>query len=497
MNQRAYEAGKAAYRRGDIQGAVEALSQAKQDGEVSGAVDHLLGNCLMKLGRFADAAAAYGHALEDASYGNSGALACNRGRALLAAGHLQEAIESLTLATKDSTYATPYKANVALGNAQLKAGNLREAGVAFRNAAIDETNPDPSGSLRSLGSCFMQMGRPIDAVEAYRTALDFTSPLSDQNQIYADLGLAYVASNRMAEAVDAFNHATADGQLVLSSEAQTAYDAARRATMTSSNSPSDTNAMLAAAGYGTGSFDPLDPLGESGEFMPSPDDTGFFSISEREIVEQDRRDRRAKRKHRGLRRFLTFLLILLIFAGVAGYAYYSGFGWPTQEAVAEGIFQTKADGGDIADYLAGTVSEDAARQYSSILPSSLSGVKVNGVDRSMNESTVMATATLAAGGEQSYRIQMVRDGIGWKVADIEVMYPSQGGTDATLEDAETEAQADAETEAQADAEAEVPAETTPTDEAPAEEAPLEGEGVEGEAAEAEYVEGESGEDTAE
>lgn len=477
MNQQAYEAGKAAYRQGDIQGAVEALSQAKGEGEVSGAVDHLLGNCLMKLGRYADAAAAYGAALEDTSYGNSGALACNRGRALLAAGHLQEAIESLTLATKDSTYATPYKANVALGNAQLKAGNLREAGVAFRNAAIDETNPDPSGSLRSLGSCFMQMGRPIDAVEAYRTALDFTSPLSSQNQIYADLGMAYVASNRMAEAVDAFAHATADGELVLSSEAQTAYDAARRATVGSTGgSPSDTDAMLAAAGYGTGSFDPLDPLGESGEFMPSPEDTGFFSISEKEIVEQDRKNR--KRKHSGVRRFFTFLFILLLLAGIAGYAYYSGFGWPTQESVANGLFEAKAEGADISEYLAPSVSEEAGRQFESVLPSALSSVKVNAVERSMSESKVMATATLAAGGEQSYTIDMVRDGIGWKVANVSATYPSLGGADATLESEEsTEATTTTTTEPeQAPAEegsTDAAAEEDPAEEASAEEAPAE------------------------
>ncbi len=47
----------------------------------------------------------------------------------------------------------------------------------------------------------MGLNRPVDAVEAYRTALDFANPLDNSNKIYADLGLAYVAANRMAEAL--------------------------------------------------------------------------------------------------------------------------------------------------------------------------------------------------------------------------------------------------------------------------------------------------------
>lgn len=229
MNQQAYEAGKNAYKQGDLATAVAQLTAAKAPGEVSGTIDHLLGNCLMKLGRFAEAANSYADALRDVNYGHSGALACNRGRALIAAGKPQEAIASLTLAVKDEDYATPYKAYTALGNAYMRVGNVRDAGVAYRNAAIDEKNPDPSSALRSLGGCFMQMGRAVDAVEAYRTALDFSSPQNSQNAIYGDLGLAYVAANRMTEAVDAFNRATADGSYTLRPEAQAAYDAAKKA----------------------------------------------------------------------------------------------------------------------------------------------------------------------------------------------------------------------------------------------------------------------------
>jgi len=89
-------------------------------------------------------------------------------------------------------------------------------------------------------------------------------------------GLAYVASNRMSEAVDAFSHATSDGTYRLSPEAQASFDAARKAVaQLAAKRPSETDALLAAAGYG-GTYDPLDPTGESGELIPSADEHGLL-----------------------------------------------------------------------------------------------------------------------------------------------------------------------------------------------------------------------------
>lgn len=437
MNQQAFDAGRDAYRQGDLVSAVRWLEQAKMPGEVSGRIDHLLGNCLMKLGNFDQAAIAYGDALGDASYGHAGALATNRGRALLAAGKPQEAVASLVMATKDSEYATPYKAYIALGNAYSQIGDYREAGVAYRNAAIDENNPDPSGALRSLGGCFMKMNRAVDAVEAYRTALDFSTPLESQNAIYEDLGMAYAAANRWSEAVDSFGHATEDGTHALSAEGSAALAAAKAAMNSTSGSTGSTDAFLAAAGYGTGA-DPLDPLGKSGEFIPSAEDTGFFDISEQEMAQIDMDNRSIKRKHghSGLRGFLIFLLFVLLIAGAAVYAYYSGYGWPLQEQVVEDLFTTNAAGSSITEYLADSLSEQEAMDIDAVLPDGATGVTVSGVDRSMTESSVLVTATLSAGGEQSYRVSLVRDGLGWKVDGVTVEYPALDGAEATIDTGE-------------------------------------------------------------
>ena len=422
MNQQAFELGKSAYDQGDWFVAISQFDVAKAPGEVNDQIDHLLGNAYMKLGQFDSAASAYKSALADASYGKVGALSTNQGRALLAAGRVQEAIAALTNAVQDASYATPYKAQLALGSAYEKIGDIRNAGIAYRNAAVDEKNPNPSSALCSLGACFMGLNRPVDAVEAYRTALDFANPLDNSNKIYADLGLAYVAANRMSEAVDAFTHATADGSFVLSNQQQSAFDAARKAiTAMTSGKPSETDAFLQAAGYGA--YDPRDPTGMSGELIPSAEDTGFFQITEQEIIEQDKKDKKIRRKHRhtGLKVFITILILLV---GGTGYAYYRGYGWPTQQSVVQDIFNAKAQGTDIGRYVSSSVSSTTLQQISNSLPTS-STVTINGVDQSMTHSTVNASVSLSNGGNVDYTIELVRDGIGWKVASVTTSYVSQ------------------------------------------------------------------------
>lgn len=433
MNHQAYEAGRLAYQNSDWLGAVTQLAGALAPGEVSGEVEHLLGNAYMKLGQYDAAARAYEGALADAAYGKRGALECNRGRALLAASRPQDAVQALTSAVSDTDYATPYKAYLALGSAYEQLGDVRKAGMAYRSAAIDEANPAPSVALSNLGSCFMRLGRAVDAVEAYRTALDFTTPLESQNKIWCDLGLAYVAANRMGEAVDAFAHATADGTYQLSPEAQASYDAARKAMAAlADRRPSETDALLAAAGYGT--YDPLDPTGASGELMPSPEDTGFFSVNEEDLMEADKKERKVRRKHRhtGLKVFITILVLLVLVVGAGVAAYVRGYGWPTQEAVAERLFSAKADGVDIAEYMVSGTSDTVLQETLDVLPTGAS-IQVNACDRSMSESTVHLTATLTGGGEMDYTITMVRDGIGWKVSGVTPEYRSQdlSGTTST------------------------------------------------------------------
>ncbi len=440
MDSQAFEAGRSAYQNGDFATAQALLARAKGPGEVNGAADHLRGNALMRLGLYNDAAQAYGDALADESYGKVGALSTNRGRAYLAAGQPDAAVASLTQALSDPTYPTPYKAQAALGEAYERLGQPREAGAAWRNAAIDESNPNPSLALAKLGGCFMQLGRPMDAVEAYRTALDFSAPQADQNAIHAELGEAYVQANRLTEAADAFSQAMADGTYQLTPNQQAAYAAAANAMRAlGAAGRSETDAMLAAAGYGqpgTGSLDPLDPLGSSGEFIPSPEDTGFFEVSEQDIVENAKKQAKVQRKnkHTGLKVFIAILVIVGVIAACGVGLYMAGYGWPMQEDVVTGLFSAEDSGQDPSTYLASGLSDDQIASIEAIIPSGAT-VQIDGVDRTTTTSTVTLTATLAEGGTQNYIVTLVRDGLGWKVSDVQLSFDSllSGGDAATTD----------------------------------------------------------------
>lgn len=431
MDQQAFQAGKAAYQKGDYATAQALLAAAVSPDEVCGACDHMRGNALMQMGMFAEAADAYGKALEDTSYGRVGALSANRGRALMAAGQDAMAEVALEQALADPAYENKYKANTALGSLRRKQGNPRGAGAAYRAAAIDEHNPDPAPALVALGQCLLELGRPVDAVEALRTALDFSGTPGSQAAIYAQLGEAFVAGSRMQEALDAFNHATADGSYQLTAQQQAAYTAARNAAAALGRSQGGTDAFLAEAGYGPAdAVDPLDPLGKSGEFIPSPEDTGFFSISEQDIVAADKKQSKKKKKGGGAKVLVIILILLILIAAGAGFAYYKGFGWPTQEDVVSDLFYAKSDGTDMGAYIAGSVSSDERTAIETILPAGAQ-IQITGVDRSMTESTVSLTATLSQGGTQDYLVSLVRDGLGWKVSNVQLSFQSLTSGDST------------------------------------------------------------------
>ena len=157
------------------------------------------------------------------------------------------------------------------------------------------------------------------------------------------------------------------------------------------------------------------------------------------------------------------LLVAIFTATAPSYAYYSGYGWPLQESVVEDLFTTNASGGDISGLLSDSLSEEDKMRIQAALPSGATGVTVEGVDRSMTESKALVTATLSAGGEQSYQVSLVRDGIGWKVSNVTVEYPALDGGVATIDNgtalpAETPAAEATEQPVEAPAETEATAE---------------------------------------
>lgn len=423
MNIQALEQARNAYRTGDFASAAQLFAAAKDPSELAGEADHLRGNSLMRLGRYAEAVEAYGAALQDGAYGKRGALLTNQGKALVASGDIRSAVSAFSAATKDASYATPYKAYLGLGDALKKLGNLTEAGVAYRQAAIDGANPAPAGALANLGDCFVALQRPEDAIESYRTALDFAGPRDDTRAISAGLGQAYVAANRFSDAVDAFGTATVDGIYQLTPEQADAYERARDTLSASSAMVATTNA------YST-DIDPLDPLGQSGSFMPDPSDTGFFTLSEQEMVQQDRVETkvRRKRRHTGLKVFIALLVVLLIAGGGAAFAYTRGFGFPSQQDVLTGLFQAATDGSDASEYLASGLDESQKSIITASIPLDATPT-IEGMDAGMSEATATVKVALKNGGDMTYEVGFVREGLGWAVSSVSTDFNTETSTD--------------------------------------------------------------------
>ncbi len=471
MNAQVLEQARNAYRVGDFAAAAQLFAAAKEESEICGEVDHLRGNSLMRLGRYVEAASAYGSALLDGAYGKRGALLTNQGKALVASGDLAGAVSSFSAATQDasyatpykaylglggaleklgnlteagvayrqaaidgtnpapagalaSSYATPYKAYLGLGGALEKLGNLTEAGVAYRQAAIDGTNPAPAGALASLGACFVALHRPEYAIESYRTALDFVGPRDDVSAINAGLGCAYVAANRFSDGLDAFTAATADGVYQLTADQAAARDHAHDALSASA-------AMAPATGALETGVDPLDPLGQSGNFMPDPSDTGFFTLSESEMVQQDRAEAKVRRKHRhvGLKVFIVILLIVIIAGGGLAFAYTRGFGYPSQQDTLTNLFEAASDGADATEFLASGLDESQRSVIVASIPQD-STATIEGMDTGMSETKATVKVALKQGGEMTYEVDFVREGLGWVVSSIVTDFNVSGNVGA-------------------------------------------------------------------
>lgn len=423
MNSQLIQQGRAAYRAGDYSAAAQMLGAAKTPSEIMGEADHLRGNALMHLGMYAEAAEAYAAALNDGTYGKRGALLTNRGKALAAVGDYVTAAQAFSAATQDASYATPFKAYLGLGNALFQSGDYANAGTAFRQAAIDGANPAPAAALGDLGRCFIKLGRPADAVETYRTAIDFAGPRDDTRALNAGMGQALSAAGRPSDALDAFNAATADGIYRLTPEQ--ADELARVHDSLAALSAQTAMATAPAPAMDAPAVDPLDPTGATGQFMPDPSDTGFFTLSESEMVQQDRKEAKVRRRHRhtGLKVFLVLLLLIVIAAGGLGFAYTRGLGFPSQESVVTDLFQAAGDG-DTAkaeSCLASSLSEDAKSMIISSIPQGAT-VSIEGMDQSMTETTAKVKASLSKGGEQEYTVKFVRSDnhIGWAVSSLDI-----------------------------------------------------------------------------
>ena len=450
MNNELFQQAKTAANSRDYNRALELYNMCLQDeanplapGE-AGLIYHQIGNCLTKLKSYYEAIQAYSKSTEDTAYDAVGVVNCNLGMAYAALRDWPNAIKHFEIAVSDRAYPTPYKAYTAMGNALLKQGKSAVAGVAFREAALDEANPDPTKALLNLGVCFMALNRPADAIASYESALQFDMAPDMRNKMYASLGQAYVALGQMEQAVDYFERALEDKTYFLSASASVDY---QRAVAAVSQGNADTTQSIPALVDTSG----LDVVGEDGLPTAEPEpyvvdehavsdeyyfadqyekqgdyattsEERFFNSTDQELEQWSKGVVKMERKRRGvgLKIFLVIVLLLLVAAAAGLVLYMQGFGYPTQEATVEQLFDNPASE---SNYANGITSDDITEMSKLIADGST--ITIDGVDKSMSSSTAYVTATTSQGGDITYEVSLVRDMIGWKVSNLELYFASQ------------------------------------------------------------------------
>jgi len=403
----------------------------------AGLLYHRIGNCLIKMRQFKEAAASYQKALQDADYQEKTSIHVNLATTLNGIGKYPEAISYFNKALTDDDYPTPYRAYMGLGTAYTKLGKHIEAGTAFRSAALDESNPNPVKALMSLGGAFSALERPHDAIEAYLAILDFKVTGASLNTTLERLGQAYVAAGRYKDALDTFEDVLSQERFSLSQEAYEDYQKARMALGFSNKNYGDDGyeeklpdlIVQEADSY---SFYPTDGLNESRGYgagnVPHPGDTGFFTATDDELMATGKRQLKRERKlrHTGLKIFVSILVILLLALGTCVFAYTQGFGIPSQDKVIQDFFTAYAADESIEKYWLFEKDEDKAalnRWLDGVARSS--DITVVGLDSNMTSSLATVDVKLPDGGVVHYRVHMARDFISWKIVGIELVFASE------------------------------------------------------------------------
>jgi tetratricopeptide (TPR) repeat protein len=410
----------------------------------TGLVYHRLGNCLVKVDRYEEATHVYRRSLQDPSYSEQGSIHVNLGTALSALGRYEESIEEFQAALADQDYFAPYRAWMGMGNALTKLGRIVEAGTAYRTAALDPQNTNPVKALMNLGASFSALDRPLDAVEAYLAILDFRVTGNTLNRTYERLGSAWFAAGRHAEALEAFTDAQLSGNYELSERSAAQMEYARLSLTSGTMEAIDGSEAIDEALLentspakleDSSSLPALDVensgLLSFGTDSKSESDVDFFTATDDQLIkvgkDQIRQERRLR--HTWLKVALGVIVALVLALVIFIVAFARGFGVPSQKSVVNGFFNAWSQGGEITDYWVAVDNETSAAALSRVLESvaevNSSKIVIISIDSTMTVSTVLISAQLPEKGIVHYQISMVREGTGWKINGIEMVFASQ------------------------------------------------------------------------
>jgi tetratricopeptide (TPR) repeat protein len=446
VDQAHFAAGEAAYEAGDFDAAAREYLAAVfgTPATGSGRAYHQAGNALVKLKRYDDAATVYAKALDDSSYDLYAVVAGNLGAALSAAGRHAEALTSFDTALADPAYPTAYKALQGRAGALYELERYSDAATAYREAAWADGNPDPGRALNNLGLTFMALGKPQDAVEAFKAAIGVDG-YSSKGRASSNLAQAYVEMGFFEEAVREFENARDRHGYVLAGDALAVYEkacvAARGDATAEIAPPIEPPEVETIEGWATGELSSLTSLPDEEGAAPDEEKPGpdagdedvalFFSKSEAQMRVEDRDAKKSERRAartpaRIAVRVLIVLAIVVVVVGGSGGLIYLGYGYPTQEQTVTSLMNAYRSGTPYSDFWVAVPQTDVKQEMRQ-LPARFSSFSIQGVDRSALKSTARVVVKLDTGSPLVYDIQLVREGVGWKVDGISNAWSSTGG----------------------------------------------------------------------
>ena len=215
-----------------------------------------------------------------------------------------------------------------------------------------------------------------------------------------------------SDALDAFTAAAADGVYQLTADrccSRSAHDAL-----------SASAAMMPATdAFGT-AVDPLDPLDNPAQLrarsvrhriLPRFPSTRWSS----RIAET--KGSPPKRRHLGLRISSSILLILVVAGGGLAFAYTRGFGFPTQQDTLTKLFEAASP--PMPQPMSSWPPASTIASVRSSWPSHPQGRHRDnrGAWTPASESKATVKVALKQGGEMTYEVDFVREGLGWVLLD--------------------------------------------------------------------------------
>ena len=166
---------------------------------------------------------------------------------------------------------------------------------------------------------------------------------------------------------------------------------------------------------------------ESAEtYMPSPENTAFFDVSEQEINKGARQGKREKRKARGcgLKIAIFLVIVCILIAAAACAAYVLGYGYPLQETVTEQFFSAVQNNEDTSKYWADDVDKSTREAQISSLEG-LQSYEVEAVQRKMSQTAVFVKGVLKEGGQIDYEVVLTRKNASWAIEYVQLYFPSE------------------------------------------------------------------------